>query len=239
MAAKGRSTATILGATLVVIGVVGALVLWWMAERRPGDAVDSFARAPVGCTTTLEFSQTGTFFVYEETGGPVEVPSGQCEPTADPLEPFGFTFTDADGGEITPRRDDSVSYEIDGRVGTSVARLRIEDEGEYEITVRGDDAAAVAAVGRDPSQGVSDLRAGAVAIGIAGVLLGLLLIVFGRLARQPEPDAPALAGDATWAADPSGSWPPAPPKLDVPETDTTPTQPTSPWAPPSPGDRRS
>src|SRR5690606_32562417 len=124
MAAKGRSTATILGATLVVVGVVGALVLWWMDERRPGDAVDSFARAPVGCTTTLEFSQTGTFFVYEETGGAVEIPSTKCEPAADPLEPFGFTFTAADGAEITPRRDDSVSYEIDGRTGTSVARLR-------------------------------------------------------------------------------------------------------------------
>lgn len=230
---KGRSTATLLGVALILVGVVGAIVLWVMADRRPGDAVDSFARAPVGCTTTLEFSQTGTFFVYEERGGDVELPSGECEPTADPLEPFGFTFTDAAGVEVTPRRDDSVTYELDGRDGRSVARLRIDDEGEYEITVRGDDASVVAAVGRDPFQGVSDLRAGAIAIGVAGVLLGVLLIVFGRLARQSEPPAPVPPEG------PAGVWPPAPPRVDVPAPDAVPTWPTSPWAPPSPDDRRS
>lgn len=239
---RGRGTALVFGVALLVIGIAGAIVLWWMAERRPSDAVASFARAPVGCTTTLEFSQTGTFFVFEETGGPVEVPAGQCEPQADPSEPFAFTFTDAEGDEVVPRRDDSVTYDLDGRVGSSSARLRIEDAGKYEITVRGSDTATVAAVGRDPFDGVSDLRAGAVAIGIAGVLLGLLLLLFSRLAKPPPPEDVPEPGWGPWPEAPTGTWPPEPPKLDVPAAvpppTPPPTPPVSPWAPPSPDDRR-
>lgn len=253
---RGRGTALGFGIALLVIGIVGAIVLWIMAERRPGDAVDSFARAPVGCTTRLRFDQTGTFYVYEETGGPVEPPAGDCVPAADPSEPFSFTIADDTGEPIVHRRDDTVSYDVDGRAGTSVGRVQIADAGEYSMTVRGDDVSAVAAVGRNPTDGVSDLRAGAVAIGIAGVLLGSLLLLFSRLAKpQPPSDVPE-PGWGPWPDAPTGSWPPQPPKFDVPSevpplvtppADLPPppppgpvptSVPVSPWAPPSAGDRR-
>ena len=85
---KGRGTAAVFGLLLVFAGVIGAAVLFVLSQNRPDQAVDDFARAPIGCTTTLEFSETGTFFVFEESGGEIVPPEGGCVPVADPLTTY-------------------------------------------------------------------------------------------------------------------------------------------------------
>ena len=47
-------------------------------ERR-SDNVAAFARAPVGCDTTLDFEATGTFVLYIETSGEFDQLAGECD----------------------------------------------------------------------------------------------------------------------------------------------------------------
>jgi hypothetical protein len=53
-------------ASSFVAGLIGAGVLFFLATQRPSTAVERFARAAAGCTTTLDFQSTGTYYVYEE-----------------------------------------------------------------------------------------------------------------------------------------------------------------------------
>ncbi len=222
---KGRGTAAAFGLLLLFAGLIGGALLFVVSERRPGQAIDEFARAPIGCTTTLEFTETGTFFVFEEMGGVVEPPGGGCVPSVDPVTGFGFELAGG-GGSVVPRRDDSILYEESDRSGRSVARFVIDVPGEYEIEVRGDDPAVVAAIGRDPDDGVGALRRGAVVVAIAGIVLGLLLLVLAgrRSKRAATYVTPSRPGSDEAQGQPA--WPPLPPTLGQ--------LPVNPHAPPSP-----
>ncbi len=245
---KGRGTAAAFGLLLLFAGVIGGAALFVVSERRSGQAVDEFARAPIGCTTTLDFTETGTFYVFEEVGGVVDPPDGDCAPTADPVGGFDFEFLMGETPVVT-LLDDSIEYAESGRAGRSVASFTIDDLGNYEIEVRGDDPTVVAAIGRDPAEGVDDLRRGAVIVAIAGVALGLLLLVLaGR--RSKLAATPGLSDRTPAASDGAGptGWPPQPPVIGqfpvdplVPPSpitapDTGPPaeqRPSDPWAPPT------
>jgi hypothetical protein len=253
---RGRGTAAAFGLLLLFAGLIGGGVLYVLSVRRPTQAVDAFARAPVGCTTTLDFTESGTFFVYEESDAVPESIDGGCQPAADPLQSFGFELT-GPAGPIVPRRDDSVEYDTSDHTGRSIARIEIDRLGEYEIAVFGDDVATLAAIGRDPDDGVGELRRGALIVAVAGVVLGLLLLVLaGRRSRKAAtyaaPDGPGWGPRPTGAP---GSWPPEPPRVgQVPinphqpaepahvATPTTTARPGTPagtgsiWAPPTAAD---
>ncbi|HSJ91641.1 MAG TPA: hypothetical protein VK917_06200, partial [Ilumatobacter sp.] len=115
---KGRGTAATFGLLLLLAGIAGAVVLWVMAERRPEQAVEGFARGPVGCTTTLEFADTGTFFVYEELVSTASEAFAECAPDATPGVDFGFALLD-DGRPVATRDDTSITYDTADAVGTS------------------------------------------------------------------------------------------------------------------------
>ena len=70
--------ARILGVVALVVGVVGAIVLWVLSSKRYDDAVSDLAPAPVGCDTTLDFDQTGTYTFFVETAGEVGEIDGDC-----------------------------------------------------------------------------------------------------------------------------------------------------------------
>jgi hypothetical protein len=250
---RGRGTAAAFGLLLVFAGLIGGAVLFVLSTRRHDDAVSSFARAPVGCTTTLDFTETGVFYVYEERGGEVDPPEGNCEPAADPREVFGFELSGS-SGVIVPRRDSSISYDVDGFVGQSVDRFEIDTTGEYEIAVVGDEASTVAAIGRDPDDGVAELRQRAIVVVVAGVVLGVLLLILAgrRSKRAAEVSVPPGPGWGSGPTRTSDTWPPEAPRIDqVPvnplEPDapvetaaplparTPPASTPSPWAPPTTG----
>jgi hypothetical protein len=44
-----------LGAICIVGGLVAAALLWNGASQRRSTAIENFARAPIGCDTTLDF----------------------------------------------------------------------------------------------------------------------------------------------------------------------------------------
>ncbi len=248
---RGRGTAAAFGLLLLLAGLAGGAVLYVLSVQRPDQAVDGFGRAPIGCTTTLEFTETGTFYVFAERGDAVDVPDGGCQPLGDPSQTFGFELSGPDG-PVVPRADTSLSYETDDFAGESVARVQIAIAGRYEIVAVGDDAQVVAAIGRDPNDGVSQLRRLAIAVGASGVLLGtLLLLLAGRRSQRaatfalpdapvwsphPNDDARAVVPPTRVAQDPVSPHPalgyPEYPEYPADLTDPDP-RPSSPWAPPT------
>lgn len=247
---QGRGTVAALGLFLLFAGLVGGGVLYVVAQRRPAQSVEGFARAPVGCTTTLEFTESGTFYVFEEAGVGDDVVVGDCQPVADPSADFSVAFS----GDLVPaavRDDDSVSYDVDGFDGRSVQRIDVAEVGQYTVAVVGDDLTVVAALGRDPDDGVDELQRLAMIVAIAGIGLGIVLLVLaGRRSKkaasfatpdgpgwEPAPPTGTLGGD--------GEWPPKAPRLDdvpitTPEPAESPTvsapgvaAPPALWQPPS------
>lgn len=188
----GRGVVAALGFFLVFAGLVGGGVLYVVAQQRPGQAVEGFARAPVGCTTTLEFSETGEFYVFEEVGGTTTIEG--CQPVATPGAEFEVTFS----GDLVPadvEATSDVSYDVDGFDGRSVQRIDVREAGQYTVGVVGSDLTVVAAIGRDPDDGVDDLRRNALVVAIAGLVLGLLLLILSgrsskRAAAAVAPEGP-------------------------------------------------
>lgn len=232
---QGRGLAAALGLFLLLVGLIAGGVLYVFAEQRPGRAVDGFARAPIGCTTTLEFSEKGTFYLYEEVGATVDPAVTGCEPFVSVGREFEAQFV----GELTPASTDpdtSVTYEVDGVEGRSIARFEITQPGQYTVAVLGDDPTVAAALGRDPVDGVDDLRRAALIVAIVGVALGLLMLtVTGRRSRRAAeatiPDGPGWGPSRR----PDLVWPP-----ELPNLEQRPVNPHSPspapggaWAPPS------
>jgi hypothetical protein len=213
---KGRGAAATFGLLLVLVGVAGAVALWVMADRRPDQAVEGFARGPVGCTTTLEFGDTGTFYVFRETVADDSDVLAECDPVPTPGVDFGVELL-SDGEALPTQDDSSISYDTSTAIGESVARIEIDMAGRYDLVVEGDDPSVVAAVGRDPELGVAELRRGAIVVGVVGVVLGaLMLLLAGRRSKRAAtftvPDGPG------WGPQPAGdgapaAWPPEPPRV--------------------------
>lgn len=223
-----------LGFFLLFAGLVGGAVLYIVAERRPAQTVEGFARAPVGCTTTLEFTEVGEFYVFEEVGAELSDIDSGCEPVADPAQQFGIEFT---GDPIPTVTDDaeSVSYDVDGFDGRSVQLVDVTEPGQYTIEVSGDDVTVVAALGGDPDEGVEGLRQAALIVAIVGILLGLLLLTLsGR--RSKKAAAAITPGGPGWGPEqrPSAAgWVPEAPKPgQVPVNPHEPAEPASAQPPP-------
>lgn len=220
----GRGAVAALGFFLLFAGIVGGVVLYVVSQQRPGQAVDGFARAPVGCTTTLEFSEIGDFYVFEEVGPAESV--GGCQPVADPSAAFSVAFE----GDLAPTRvvpDDSVSYDVDGFDGRSIERITIDEPGRYTVAVQGDDLTVLAAIGRDPAEDVDDLRRNALVVALIGVVLGLLLLVVsGRGSKKAAIIAPPTGPGWGPARPEDGVWDREPIR-----TDQVPVNPHEPTAP--------
>lgn len=230
----GRRTWMLAVGVLVIVVAVGAAVAMWVSgANREADNVASFARAPVGCETTLDFESTGTFLLYAETTGRFGELAGACgappqyDRDADDVPAVELTLRDPGGEVIALDDSDEVDYDVDGFVGSSIGEVQIESEGDHVLTVAATDGEAFAvAIGRRPDEGVALLRWGAAAAAIGGLVLGGLLLVFGS--RRTSATS-ALPGP--WTPDGDG-WPSSPPGFPVPPPTTGASGPAgSPTAP--------
>jgi hypothetical protein len=232
------------GSLLLVALLATAAALWIAAGNRRADNVAGFARAPVGCETTLDFESTGTFVLYLETSGELGDLAGACgaprryDRDADDVARVELTLRDPDGDDIELGDPGGARYDVDGFVGSAVREVQIDALGDHVLTVAPADGAAFAiAVGRSPDQGVALLRWGAFTAVIGGLVLGGLFLVLGtrRSAKPITPMVPWTPDERGWPASPPGF--PAPPPTtgatgpgSAPPTDP----PRSPWGPPSP-----
>lgn len=254
MSDRKRSTWTILGIVIALAGIAAGVLLWFVAEGRYDDAIGSLAPAPVGCETTLEFDRTGTFYIFAETKGEVDDLDGDCANEQQTYEgsdgDLEIVMFDEDKEEVALERESDLSYDNGSSQGEVLYSVDIDEEGDYELRVEGDDDEVVARVGADPNDGVGLLRATAVAALVAGLVLGLLFILLGRRRAadrgqgtadqgwraQPAvpPGAPPYRPAPTPGQLPSPGWSvpgQAPPQ---PATPPPPSQPpVQPWRPPS------
>jgi hypothetical protein len=215
------------------------VVLWVLSTKRYDDAVADLAPAPVGCETTLLFDRTGTYTFYVETSGEVGEIDGDCngddrtyEFDGDDEPRVQLTLVDDRGDEVDLDRASGPSYERGGSSGAGVRTADIEDTGAYVLRVDSEEDEVMVRVGRDPSSGVVPMRVGAVALLVAGLVLGGI-----GLARSRGPRFEPAAG-ATERWPPLEGFPTAPPTAPpyanpaVPPPYAAP----SPW--PAPGEQR-
>ncbi len=98
------------------------------------------------------------------------------------------------GDEVDLDEATGPSYDRSGAKGSGVATAEIEDTGDYILTASSDDPEVMVRVGRDPSNGVTALRLGAVAVLVAGI--ALFVVGMARGGRRPAP----VAGQPGYAA---------------------------------------
>lgn len=202
MGRRGSGAVSALTAAVGVALLAAASVAWLVSMSRPAQNVERYSRAAIGCTTTLEFAVTGTFYVFEERGGdPTAILDG-CAAEAMPGSDLVVELLDG-RRSVAVRDDRSVDYETsvgDDLIGVSIGRFEVERTGRYELTAVGPDTAVVLAIGRAPDRGVGPLRLAAIALLGCGSVLFVLSVAQRREIR----------GSAGSVASPSGPmpWPP-------------------------------
>lgn len=198
---------TVAGIALFIVGLAAGAALFVMSGKTEEDTVKKFARAPAGCTTTLQFDRADTFEVYLETSGVLESASGDCAANgaynhADDDPPrVSLSLVDANNAEVPLSPGTGASYDVGGFTGQAVQQVTIPASGPYQLTVTGEASDFVIAIGGESDADSAKLIIIALAAGIAGVVMGFVLLIAGSRAKRSAP-TPAPA---------AGTWPPAAP----------------------------
>jgi hypothetical protein len=234
----------ILGLVLVVVSLVAGGVMLAIAAGQQQSAIEDLARAPVGCLTELDFTETGTFYVYAETRGEIGELDGTCsnadrDYSFDEAPRVTLVLTDEDDEILELERTSGIDYDAGAFAGTSVRTIEIDDEGSYILRVESREDDAVVAIGRDVSEVGTGLGAVGLLTAVLGVLVGVALIVLGivRRRRRRSVTTPAPTGNVgagVWAVSPgapAAGPPPSTPMWGTP-THTTSAGGVAPGAPP-------
>ncbi|MEX2627798.1 MAG: hypothetical protein WD225_13000 [Ilumatobacteraceae bacterium] len=244
-ARRGRAL-VIVGVAMVVIGLVGAVALSLVARSRVDATVRDLARAPIGCDTTLEFSDTGAFVVFAETTGRIDELSGGCDVPdrydrrSEDLPRVNVEMVGPDGSEVSVDDTDADEYDAAGFRGRPLGEVRIDAAGRHVVRVTSPDSGFAVAIGRDPATVGEPFTIAAVLVAALGVLGGGTMVAVGVVrGRRRPPDEPASSAPqdewrrpATPVAPPAAPPPPPPPPGAVAES-PEPPPPGQPLPPPS------
>lgn len=207
---------------VLLVGIAGGFGLYLWGGARYESAVQDMARAPVGCTTTLRFTETGRFWLYGERRGQLSQTSGDCAAATTwdidgELPRVALELLGPDGEPATTTRDSSRSYDVGAFAGTSVRSTVITEPGTYTLRVDARSGGFAVAVGRDPVAAGSTLRNLGVVVAAVAVVIALFLLVIGsRRPRTPvgSPSAdgtgPNPWGPPVWSPPSAPSAPPSP-----------------------------
>ena len=200
----GRSL-TVAGVLVFILGLAAGAALFFLSSSTEEETVKKFARAPAGCTTTLQFDRADTFEVYLETAGVLENVSGDCAANgaynhADDDPPrVTLSLADAEGAEVSLTPGTGSTYDVGDFGGQAVQQVVIPAAGTYRLTVTSDARDFVIAIGGESDTDSKKLQLAAIGSAIAGVVMGFVLLLAGHRAKRSAP-APA-----------QGTWPPAAP----------------------------
>lgn len=253
----GRRGAIAAALCVLLAGVVGGIVMLVLSGTRREASVEGLARAPIGCTTTLDFAKSGSFVVFVETRGSIGAVRGDCPNANRTYEHQGqapdmaVDLVDLDGAALVLTADRSVSYDESGFAGSSIARFDIDQAGEYLLTATSDVTDVVVTIGKDPDEASSMLTVGGCVAMAAGLIVGGAMLALalrrprgggpqgsaGGAQYVPVQQVPAAPTYATPAAPPvqppTGLPPRAVPGTFAPPTQVQPTQPPPGTWPPS------
>lgn len=230
-----RRRAIVLGVVIVVVGVIAVIAFWVAGSARKSNAIENYARAPVGCDTTLDFAEAGTYLLFVEGTGRVGQVRGDCDAAETYDSDVGpddvtVTVVDPDGNVVDLRDPPTISYSSGDYAGQSAFEIDIEDATDHVIRVESEAAGDfVVAVGRDPDDGVALLRTIGLLLALAGTVTGLVVVLaVGRGGSSP--------GSTTVGASPWAAPPPTQPLYRPPAIGSPPGPAAMPGAlPPSPG----
>lgn len=242
-----RRRAVVIGVLIVVVGVVAAIALWVAGSTRRSNAIENFARAPVGCDTTLDFAEGGTYLLFVESSGRLDEVRGDCDAPEEydaDVEPdeVAVTIVDPDGNDVDVDDDPpSIAYSSGDFSGRAAFEVEIADATDHVIRVESttDDDFAVA-VGRDPDDGVTLLQTLAIVLGLLGVTVGLVVALAVGRGGGGTPDwSSTQPGASPWGAPPPTQPlyrpPPSGPPSGVPPTAVPPVPGSFAPPPPPPG----
>lgn len=226
----------IIGAAVAALGIIIGLALVFTAGSTREETIKSFARAPVGCTTTLQFDRTGTFTFYVETRGSVPNLGGDCAGSGGSYQHVGeapsvrLTLVDAAGTAVALEGEGDPSYDEGAYAGDAHVTADITTPGSYQLTVESAATDIAIAVGGDPDADASSQTTLGIAIAVIGALLGGLLLVLGKRKKATPPSAPAAA---QWPTGPSvpGWQQAAPAQAPAPQQPSYPPQQAAPVQP--------
>jgi hypothetical protein len=245
------------GVVLLLAGLVAGGVMFVLSTKAVGDTVKKFARAPVGCTTTLQFEKKAVFTIYVETKGVALDVGGDCsgngssyDRSGDPPPTVSLSLVDSKEAPVALTDSSAFSYDTDDYRGAAVQQVSITQPGTYRLTVQSAATDFAIAIGGDPDADARRMKyIGATAVA-AGLLLGVLLMLLGlrRRTLPPSIDAglewppstgapstgPAPAAPFTPAAPAAPAPPPSPAPFQVPTTPPGTPVPGSPLPPPPP-----
>ncbi|MGB8858421.1 MAG: hypothetical protein WCC60_04165 [Ilumatobacteraceae bacterium] len=200
------------GIAVASIGLLTGVVLFAMSGSTKEETVKKFARAPSGCTTTLQFDKRATFTLYVETKGSADIGEGDCSANTaaydrgdDDLPQVALSLLDAADQEVSMSPAAGPSYSTGTYAGQAIQRVQITEPGTYRLTVTSDAADFAIAVGGDPDADAATMRIAGIASVIAGLLLGGLLLALG--VRKKGGSAPSAAHWQPTGAGAAG-WPP-------------------------------
>ena len=204
--APGRGY-TVAGIALFVVGLAAGAALFFLSGSTEEDTVKKFARAPAGCTTTLQFDRADTYEVYLETAGVLENVGGDCAANgagynhADDDPPrVSLSFVDANNAEMPLSPGTGATYDVGGFRGQAVQQVQIAAAGAYQLTVTSEANDFVIAIGGETDADSEKLKLAAIGAAIAGVVMGFVLLIAGNRAKRSTPaPAPAAAGPG-WGA---------------------------------------
>ena len=246
-APKRRKGLMLSGIAVAVVGIGAGVALVALSGAATERTVEQFARAPVGCTTTLEFERTGTFTLFVETKGKVAAVEGDCAATGvgydrgdDDLPRVSLSLVDSAGSPIELAAASSPSYVAGAFEGQAIQEVLITQPGTYRLTVTSEDTDFAVAVGGDPDADAATMKTIGIVVALGGLLLGGLLLLLGRRARGEPPAAPSLGAPwqpvaptvPGWSPQATATWPPVSPGY-PPATAVVPP----PVAPPPPPDQ--
>jgi hypothetical protein len=214
--------------------------------------VEKFARAPAGCTTTLEFSKRATFTLYVETKGSAGIGSGSCPGNGasydrgdDDLPQVSLSLVDGAGQQVPMSAVTSPTYSAGAFAGQAVQQVAIAEPGSYRLTVTSDATDFAIAVGGDPEADATALVNAGIGAFAVGLLIGGILIALGmRKKAPPAATVPApgwpqtTVGTQGWAPQATvpgatSAYPPQPGSGYPPQQAVPPVAPAPPPPPPS------
>ena len=191
------------GLGLIGAGLIAGIAMYALSGGTQEATVEKFARAPVGCTTTLEFEKRASFTLYVETKGTLGDVSGDCAESGsyergdDDRPQVALAMVDANDQEVELSAVAAPRYDVGSYRGRAVQQVTITDPGTYRLTVVSDDTGFAIAIGGAPDADSSSMQTNGIIAGIVGIVLGgLLLLLWNR--KKGAGIAPALAGQQPW-----------------------------------------
>ena len=207
---KRRKGLLFTGIAIAALGIGTGIVLVALSGSAKEETVKKFARAPVGCTTTLEFDKTATFTLYIETKGSISSIDGDCAAAGTTyrrgnagVPQVSLTLLNSADQESVLTATSSPNYAAGQFAGQAYQRVAITEPGTYRLTVTSDDTDFAIAVGGKPDADAKAMSLAGVGAATIGVVLGGLLILLGLRRKKPPPQAPGGGPNAMWQPTPT------------------------------------